>query len=475
MPDFLLPDLGEGLEDAELTAWHVRVGDHVAVDQVIAEVETAKAAVEVPIPFAGTVTAVHAEPGTTLPVGSPLITVTADTLDTRRPAPATVQPAQASGNVLVGYGTRPAPRRARARRPSPVPAAASSAAALPAAAVPAATSPAAVPAATSPAALPAAASSATLAAALSAAAPPVVQPARVPVISPIVRKLARDAGVDLTHVAGTGPDGLVRRADVDQAIAALSREPAAAPPAVGPQVPAPASAGPQAGEARRIPIRGIRRATAEKLTRSRREIPEATVWVDADATGLLAARAALNAQSPERPVSVLALLARFAVAGLRRWPELNAHIQDDEIVIPAHVHLGFAAQTDRGLVVPVIRDAHLMSVRDLTAALERQTDAARAGRLAPAELTGGTITVNNYGVFGVDGSAAIINHPEVAILGIGRIIDRPWVVDGQLAVRKVTELTLAFDHRVCDGGTAGGYLRYVADCVESPLLALGDL
>jgi pyruvate dehydrogenase E2 component (dihydrolipoamide acetyltransferase) len=304
----------------------------------------------------------------------------------------------------------------------------------------------------------------------------------VPVISPIVRKLARDAGVDLTQIAGTGPDGLVRRADVDQAIAALSREPAAAsrepaaaPPAVGPQVPAAASAGPQAGEVRRIPIRGIRRATAEKLTRSRREIPEATVWVDADATGLLAARAELNAQAPERPVSVLALLARFAVAGLRRWPELNAHIQDDEIVIPAHVHLGFAAQTDRGLVVPVIRDAHLMSVRDLTAALERQTDAARAGRLAPAELTGGTITVNNYGVFGVDGSAAIINHPEVAILGIGRIIDRPWVVDGQLAVRKVTELTLAFDHRVCDGGTAGGYLRYVADCVESPLLALGDL
>jgi pyruvate dehydrogenase E2 component (dihydrolipoamide acetyltransferase) len=461
VPDFLLPDLGEGLTDAELTAWHVRVGDHVAVDQVIAEVETAKAAVEVPIPFAGTVTAVHAEPGTTLPVGSPLITITADTLDIPRPAPATVQAAQPSGNVLVGYGTRPAPRRARARRPSPVPAAA----------LPAAASSTTLPAAALPAlALPA------------AALPDVAPPARVPVISPIVRKLARDAGVDLTHVAGTGPDGLVRRADVDQAIAALSREPAtasrepaAAPPAAGPPVPAPASAGPHAGEVRRIPIRGIRRATAEKLTRSRREIPEATVWVDADATGLLAARAALNAQAPERPVSVLALLARFAVAGLRRWPELNAHIQDDEIVIPAHVHLGFAAQTDRGLVVPVIRDAHLMSVRDLTAALEQQTDAARAGRLAPAELTGGTITVNNYGVFGVDGSAAIINHPEVAILGIGRIIDRPWVVDGQLAVRKVTELTLAFDHRVCDGGTAGGYLRYVADCVESPLLALGDL
>jgi 2-oxoisovalerate dehydrogenase E2 component (dihydrolipoyl transacylase) len=439
MPDFLLPDLGEGLEDAELTAWHVRVGDHVAVDQVVAEVETAKAAVEVPIPFAGTVTAVHAEPGTTLLVGTPLITVTTDAPDAARSAPAAPQAGQPSGNVLVGYGTRPVPRRSRARRP-------------PEAHAPTLAPPAAAP---------------------SAAAPPAAAPnGRVPVISPIVRKLARDAGVDLTHVAGTGPDGLVRRADVTQAIAALSHQPSAVshqPSA------APPAAGPQAAEARRIPIRGIRRATAEKLTRSRREIPEATVWVDVDATGLLAARAELNAQAPERPVSLLALLARFAVAGLRRYPELNAHIEDDEIVIPAHVHLGFAAQTDHGLVVPVIRDAHLMSVRDLTAALGRQTDSARAGRLSPADLTGGTITVNNYGVFGVDGSAAIINHPEVAILGLGRIIDRPWVVDGQLAVRKVTELTLTFDHRVCDGGTAGGYLRYVADCVESPLLALGDL
>jgi pyruvate dehydrogenase E2 component (dihydrolipoamide acetyltransferase) len=269
----------------------------------------------------------------------------------------------------------------------------------------------------------------------------------VPVISPIVRKLAREAGLDLTRVAGTGPQGLVLRRDVNQAIAALGQPPAEI----------------------RIPIRGIRKAAAEKLTRSRREIPEATVWVDADAAGLLAARAQLAAQAP---VSLLAVAARFALAGLRRYPELNAHLEGDEIVIPAHVHLGFAAQTERGLVVPVVRNAHLMPALELAAALGRQTAAARAGRLAPADLTGGTFTVNNYGVFGVDGSAAIINHPEVAILGLGRIIDRPWVVDGQLAVRKVTELTLAFDHRVCDGATAGGFLRYVADRVESPALAL---
>ena len=442
MPDFLLPDLGEGLEEAELIAWHVQVGDHVTVDQVVAEVETAKAAVEVPIPFAGTVAAVHAKPGMVLPVGAALISVTADDPQAR-PRDAD----EASGNVLVGYGTRPVPRRARTpRRPAAFPPAQPG----PIAAPPVRSAPPVTPA--PPAAgLPAEPASTS------------AWTGRVPVISPIVRKLARAAGLDLARVAGTGPDGLVLRADVNQAIAARDQVPARAP-----------QAGPPDAEVR-IPLRGVRRATAEKLTRSRREIPEATVWVDADATGLVAARAALNARDPQHPVSLLALLARFAVAGLRRWPELNARIENDEIVIPAHVHLGFAAQTERGLVVPVIRDAHLMSVRELAAALGRQTAAARAGRLAPADVTGGTITVNNYGVFGVDGSAAIINHPEVAILGLGRIIDRPWVVDGQLAVRKVTELTLAFDHRVCDGGTAGGYLRYIADCVESPVFALGDL
>jgi len=294
----------------------------------------------------------------------------------------------------------------------------------------------------------------------------------VPVISPLVRKLARDGGLDLTSITGTGPMGMIRRHDVEQALAA-AREPGRPVPSRAPLAAGPA-AGREPGEIRQ-PLRGARKAMADKLTRSRREIPEATVWVDADATGLLAARAALNARAPARPVSVVALLARFAILALRQYPELNARIEDGDVVMPRHVHLGFAAQTERGLVVPVVRDAHLLSTRELSAALAQRTEAARSGRLAPAELAGGTITVNNYGVFGVDGSAAIINHPEVAILGLGRIIDRPWVVDGQLAVRKVTELTLAFDHRVCDGGIAGGFLRYIADCVESPVLALGEL
>ena len=439
MPDFLLPDLGEGLDEAEVIAWRVQAGDHVTVDQVIAEVETAKAVVELPVPYAGVVTALHAEPGSTVSVGQPLITVTADDPATGFREPGVVVPGQAaaadgvagggeaSGSVLVGYGTTAtAARRRRGRRR-----------------------------------------------AAGGAPPASAPPARVAVISPLVRKQARDAGLDLTSLTGSGPAGVVSRQDVRRAIAERAER----------QRPA-APAGPDAGTGfealaddteRRIPLRGARRAAAEHVTRSRREIPEATVWVDVDATALVEARRELNTRDPARPVSLLALLARFAVLGLRRYPELNARVERDEIVMPGRIHLGFAAQTEHGLVVPVVHDAHLLSTRDLSVRLAERTAAARERRLSPADLRGGTFTVNNYGVFGVDGSAAIINHPEVAILGMGRVIDRPWVVDGQLAVRKVTELTLAFDHRACDGGTAGGFLRYVADCVESPVAAMGDM
>jgi len=438
MPDFLLPDLGEGLDEAEIIDWRVQVGDHVTVDQVIAEVETAKAAVEVPVPFAGIVAKLHASPGARVSVGQPLITVTADepAAGFREPGVVTPQPPAAapggepadetSGSVLVGYGTTaPMSRRRRGARQG-------------AAAAPRAETP---------------------------APPASVQHRTVAVISPLVRKMARDAGLDLASITGTGPAGVISRRDVRQAIA--DRVPR--------QQPAPAVAAIGEATERRIPLRGARRAAAELVTRSRREIPEATVWVDVDATGMVDARRELNTRDPARPVSLLALLARFAVLGLRRYPELNARVEQDEIVVPERVNLGFAAQTDYGLVVPVVPDAHRLSARDLSARLAERTAAARERRLSPADLRGGTFTVNNYGVFGVDGSAAIINHPEVAILGMGRVIDRPWVVDGQLTVRKVTELTLAFDHRVCDGGTAGGFLRYVADCIESPTAAIGDM
>jgi pyruvate dehydrogenase E2 component (dihydrolipoamide acetyltransferase) len=405
MPDFLLPDLGEGLTEAEIVNWLVSVGDTIVIDQPVVEVETAKASVEVPSPYAGIVTVLHGEPGEALRVGAPLVTVGAATGFVEPGVVTAERVEEGSGNVLIGYGTSTTARRKRGSRRRP-------------------------------------ANNAPVAATVSAA------PA---VISPLVRRLAREHGLDLTQVPGSGPHGIVRRCDVDKAIAVTVDRPA--------------------GD--RIPLKGLRKVVADKLSLSRKEIPEATVWVDVDATGLLAARTALNAAGPK--VSLLALIARFTVLGLKEYPELNSRVERDEIVLLDEVNLGFAAQTDRGLLVPVVRGTQNLSTRELSKALADKTSAARDGKLLPADLTGGTFTVNNYGVFGVDGSAAIINHPEAAILGIGRIIDRPWVVGGQVVARKVCQLTLAFDHRVCDGGTAGGFLRFIADRVESPVTALGDL
>ncbi|MEV7418534.1 dihydrolipoamide acetyltransferase family protein [Streptomyces sp. NPDC089919] len=425
--EFKLPDLGEGLTEAEIVRWLVAVGDVVAVDQPVVEVETAKAMVEVPCPYGGVVTARFGEEGTELPVGAPLLTVAVGSGTTPADEPAPAE--SGSGNVLVGYGTdhsRPA-RRRRVRPAGPA-------------------APAAAPVAPAPVAV----------------AAPVAAPAPagpVPVISPLVRKLAKDHGVDLRSLAGSGPEGLILRADVEAALR-----------------PAPAVAATPAPAGERIPLKGLRGAVADKLSRSRREIPDATCWVDADATELMAARAAMNAAGGPK-ISVLALLARICTAALARYPELNSTVDlaAGEIVRLPSVHLGFAAQTERGLVVPVVRDAGRLGAEGLTAEFTRLTELGRAGRLSPADLTGGTFTLNNYGVFGVDGSTPIINHPEAAMLGVGRIVPKPWVHAGELAVRQVVQLSLTFDHRVCDGGTAGGFLRYVADCVESPSVLLRTL
>ncbi|MCX5304876.1 MULTISPECIES: dihydrolipoamide acetyltransferase family protein [Streptomyces] len=439
--EFKLPDLGEGLTEAEIVRWLVAVGDVVAIDQPVVEVETAKAMVEVPCPYGGVVTARFGEEGTELPVGAPLITVAVGAVSLPEAPAAQAPEAEGSGNVprpLIGYGEDHS-RPARRRRVRPVTAAVSA----PAVAAPVAPAAPAAPAA------------------------PEVPAGPVPVISPLVRKLAKDGGVDLRGLTGSGPEGLILRADVEAALAALrAPEPA---PVTAP--PAPVTA-----QGERIPLKGVRGAVAEKLSRSRREIPDATCWVDADATELMAARAAMNAVGGPK-ISVLALLARICTAALARYPELNSTVDlaAKEIVRLPSVHLGFAAQTERGLVVPVVRDAQHRNPESLSAEFARLTELARAGKLAPSDLTGGTFTLNNYGVFGVDGSTPIINHPEAAMLGVGRIIDKPWVHEGQLAVRKVVQLSLTFDHRVCDGGTAGGFLRYVADCVESPAVLLRSL
>ncbi|MCX4472101.1 2-oxo acid dehydrogenase subunit E2 [Micromonospora sp. NBC_01655] len=456
---FLLPDLGEGLAEAEIVEWRVAVGDTVTVDQTVVEVETAKAVVDVPCPYAGRVVALHGAAGETRPVGQPLITIAPPDGDGGEPAGhATYREEEraGSGNVLIGYGTGHGGTGRRRRRPrlavAPEPSAATPAEAPAPAPDPVAVAPASPPVRAHPAVAPA----------LAPAAGTGPRPALV--ISPIVRRLAREHGIDPASLRGTGPGGVVRRADVEAALAAPA-------PRLAPVPDRPAD------EDLIIPLTGIRRAIADKLSRSRREIPEVTIWVDADATALVETRRAINAATPDQPVSILALLARICLTGLRRFPQLNAQVDTEgqRIVQSRGVHLGIAAQTDRGLLVPVLRDAQRLTTRELSVALAETTAAARAGALPPARLTGGTFTLNNYGVFGVDGSTPIINHPEAALLGVGRIVDKPWVVDGQLAVRKVTQLSLTFDHRVCDGGVAGGFLRHVADCVEQPALLVANV
>ncbi|MFC9325792.1 dihydrolipoamide acetyltransferase family protein [Kitasatospora sp. NPDC057015] len=434
--EFTLPDLGEGLTGAEVVRWMVEVGEVIAVDQPVVEVETAKAVVEVPCPYGGVVTARYGEPGEEVPVGAALVTVAVSPADGSSALLDSVRSdsepaASGSGNVLVGYGTSEGGRGARRGR-------------------------------VRPGGAPAGAAPARAAAAPVAAVRP---PAVVAVISPLVRRSAREHGIDLAGLTGSGPEGLILRADVDRAVAAV---------AAGATRPA-ATAAEGA-----VPLRGLRRTIAEKLTLSHREIPAATCWVDADATELLALREQLNGSGGPR-IGLLALLARISTAALARFPELNASVECDAAGAPVAlrrhtaVHLGFAAQSERGLVVPVVRDAHLLNTVRLGAELARLTESARAGSLTPAELTGGTFTLNNYGVFGVDGSTPLINHPEAAMLGVGRIVAKPWVHQGELAVRRVTQLSFTFDHRVCDGGTAGGFLRFVADCVEQPGMLMRQL
>jgi pyruvate dehydrogenase E2 component (dihydrolipoamide acetyltransferase) len=320
--------------------------------------------------------------------------------------------------------------------------------------------------------------------------------ARVPgklgaVISPLVRRMARDHGVDLGGLQGSGASGLIMRRDVEAAIKPSAEEPstqqrpvAERPVPGGTTTDGERDARTGLGITRHTAVRGVRKAVAANMTRSRSEIPEATVWVDVDATALVEMRAALKKTGPHNTPGLLAFIARFVTAGLKKYPELNTRIattedtaggEMQEILAFDGVNLGFATQTDRGLMVPSVRNADKLSARDLDAEIRRLTGVVREGKATPSELGRGTFTLNNYGVFGVDGSAAIINHPEVGILGVGRIIDKPWVVNGELAIRKVTELTLTFDHRVCDGGTAGGFLRYVADAIENPGSVLADM
>ncbi|QQS02431.1 MAG: 2-oxo acid dehydrogenase subunit E2 [Austwickia sp.] len=505
---FLLPDLGEGLTEAEIISWAVAVGDTVAVDQVVVTVETAKAQVEVPCPYAGVVAQLYGDAGAVLDVGTPLISVTtaasagagdsagggggADQASALVPSgtpeserdprvtEAVTEERGGSGNVLIGYGTSEA-KRGRRRR-----VVAARAEETPGQAAHAASQREFAFGAASPAGSGPAAGTPTMGGRVSAegTAPGSRPGDAVRVISPLVRKMAAEHGIDLRRVRPSAPGGIITKRDVEAAIAtapapgpALSTGDRSSTSTFGAMAPKAQVTNGRGLVEERIPITGIRKVITDKLTQSRREIPDATTWVDVDATGLRQLKDDLAATVPEARIGYLALLARIVVAGLTRYPAVNARVDLDagEIVRLGSIHLSFAADSPRGLVVPVVHHAEQLTTTELAAALRDLVERARAGTLTPAELTGGTFTLNNYGVYGVDGSTPIINHPEAGMLGVGRIVDKPWVVGGALAVRPVTQLSLTFDHRVCDGGVAGGFIRYVADCVERPGALLAGL
>lgn len=293
-------------------------------------------------------------------------------------------------------------------------------------------------------------------------------------VSPLVRRIAREHDVDLRTLTGTGPDGLILRGDVEQAVAEGGH--------TGQQRPDRSTQDGDHPGVTRVPLRGALRAASEKFTRAQREMPSASCWVDADATELLTTRDRLNgaagvAGGESVRIGLLALLARICTGALSRYPELNATMDTarSEIVRLSAVHLGIAMQTEQGLRVPVLRDAHRMSTEQLAGGVAGLTSGARGGTLAAEELTGSTFTLNNYGVFGVDGSTPLLNYPEAGMLGVGRIVRKPWEYQGELALRHVVQLSFTFDHRVCDGSAAGGFLRFVADCVESPAALLRHL
>jgi pyruvate dehydrogenase E2 component (dihydrolipoamide acetyltransferase) len=410
---FRLPDLGEGLAEAEILRWRVAVGDEVVVNQPIVEVETAKAAVEIPCPVAGTVSMLGADEGGVLAVGAPLIELVV------RAEVGTGAGAGPEGHgdaVLVGYGPRAAGAPVRRPRRAAVP----------------------------------------------AQAPPLEQPAtdtRRVSAKPPVRKLAKHLGIDLAAVPGSGPSGSVTRSDLEafrSANAAPIPQPAVVP------------------EGDRIPIRGVRRATAEAMVRSV-AVPQSAVRLAVDVGRAVHLPQRLQARHPDvSPPSFLTLVARALVLALEVRPMLHARWDEaaGEIVVPSSVALGVAVAAPRGLLVPKVRDAGSLSLRALREAIDGVVAAGREGRLTPTDLTNGTITVSNVGVFGVDGGTALLTPGETAILCVGAVTERPWVQDGELVVRPVVELTLTIDHRVVDGAEAAGFLADVGALLHDPELML---
>jgi 2-oxoisovalerate dehydrogenase E2 component (dihydrolipoyl transacylase) len=425
---FSLPDVGEGLTEAEIVNWKVAVGDSIAVNQVIVEIETAKSLVELPSPYAGLVDALLVAEGDTVAVGTPIITVAAEgnaqlssPLNTPAQAalPNEVQIAapeepETSGAVLVGYGTggHAATRRTGGARTAVVPAQPVTAVAAP--------------------------------------------------VKPPIRKLAKDLGVNLGHVTPTGSAGEVTRDDVmrQAQVASVFRN------VETPEWPD--------SREERIPVKGVRKTIATVMTNSAFSAPHVSLFVDVDATRTMEYVKRLKA-SPDFAgvrISPLLVIAKAVLWAVRRNPTVNSMWTDREIIVKHYVNLGIAAATPRGLIVPNVKEAHELSMRALAVALEKLTVTARDGNTQPADMADGTITITNIGVFGMDTGTPILNTDEVAIIALGTIKQKPWVVDGEVQARFVTTLGASFDHRVVDGDVASRFLADVASIVEEPALLL---
>jgi pyruvate dehydrogenase E2 component (dihydrolipoamide acetyltransferase) len=463
---FNLPDVGEGLTEAEIVQWKVAVGDTVAVNDVLVEIETAKSLVELPSPFAGVVGAILVDEGTTVDVGTAIITVGsgADSPATAVPTDAAALAADAAatvsveaddkpGAVLVGHGSSAAGGRRRRR-------ARSHATAHETLAAPHTPTVAAVPAPAVPAL---AESVAAGAAAPSAARVPAPAASAGPVIAkPPVRKLAKDLGVDLAEVTPTGPIGDVTRDDVIRAASQVSvfRN----------------NETPELPEDRedRIPVKGVRKAIANAMVSSAFSAPHVSLFVDVDATRTMEFVKRLKSSTDFAGVKVspLLIMAKAMIWAVRRNPTVNAAWTDEEIVVKHYVNLGIAAATPRGLIVPNVKESQSMSLLQLAGALEQLTITARDGKTSPAEMSGGTITITNIGVFGMDTGTPILNPGEVAIVALGTIKQKPWVVDGEVRARYVTTIGASFDHRVVDGDVASRFLADVASIIEEPALLL---
>ena len=435
---FALPDVGEGLTEAEILHWHVAPGDTVTVNQIIVEIETAKAAVELPSPYAGVVSTLFAEPGATVAVGTPIIAIETGPSDAgplnagpmnagagSEPTPAATIGEEGPGGritTLVGYGPQAAPVTRRPRRATP------------------------------------------------AASPATVQGLlpHVPHAKPPVRKLAKELGIDLRTVSGSGAGGGITREDVQRAAHPVGS--GAVDNGAG------SVTGSGGGRQRREPVRGVRKATAAAVVSSAFTAPHVTMFRTVDVTPMMELRDRLVGQPQFRDVKLtpLAFAARAVCLAVRRTVEVNASWDETtgEIVYFDYVHLGIAVATPRGLVVPKIRNADRMALRELALALDTLASATREGRTAPGGMLVGTITITNIGVFGIYTGTPILNPGESAILALGAIRDMPWVVDGAVVARKICQLALSVDHRVVDGQQGAQFLADIATLLTDPAQAI---